>query len=355
MKRVFQHPPEQPNPTGRKYWRSVGELQDTPGVSRLAGARVPRRGRRDGGRRRVAAAIPQAHGRFAGAGGLRPERLPPAGGVPRALHEGRRMADPGQERCSTRRPCPAAGARCRWSPRRPKAARSSWKATASTRLATARPIPSRSARCSICTTRTARATSCTTGKPVDVAKFAEFMKDLRETMLANGGAGAAILVEETFSPTRDRLRAELDKQFPSLRLVSVRPAAAFQRGRSHARGVRRRRAADAALRPRGRDPLARQRLPRPGRGRHRSHARFHQPPPRRQGERLDEPALRRREPLHDHRRHGRPPPALPGQPDRRARRGAGEEDRRRRRARRDLAAAVPGGRGRRVSRVRTSG
>ena len=30
MKRVFEHPPEQPNPSGRKYWRSSEELQDTP-------------------------------------------------------------------------------------------------------------------------------------------------------------------------------------------------------------------------------------------------------------------------------------------------------------------------------------
>src|SRR6266852_3397175 len=30
MKHVFQHPPETPNPTGRKYWRTMGELNDTP-------------------------------------------------------------------------------------------------------------------------------------------------------------------------------------------------------------------------------------------------------------------------------------------------------------------------------------
>ena len=30
MKRVFQHPPEKPSLTGRKYWRSLGELDDTP-------------------------------------------------------------------------------------------------------------------------------------------------------------------------------------------------------------------------------------------------------------------------------------------------------------------------------------
>jgi len=28
MKRVFQHPPEPP--TGKRYWRSLGELNDTP-------------------------------------------------------------------------------------------------------------------------------------------------------------------------------------------------------------------------------------------------------------------------------------------------------------------------------------
>jgi molybdopterin-containing oxidoreductase family iron-sulfur binding subunit len=28
MKRVFQHPPE--SPSGKSYWRSLGELNDTP-------------------------------------------------------------------------------------------------------------------------------------------------------------------------------------------------------------------------------------------------------------------------------------------------------------------------------------
>ena len=42
------------------------------------------------------------------------------------------------------------------------------------------------------------------------------MKTTREALLKTGGAGAAILVEETFSPTRDRLRAALAKEFPQL-------------------------------------------------------------------------------------------------------------------------------------------
>ena len=36
-------------------------------------------------------------------------------------------------------------------------------------------------------------------------------------MAANGGAGVAFLVEETHSPTRERLRGELLKQFPKMR------------------------------------------------------------------------------------------------------------------------------------------
>src|SRR5689334_23950484 len=44
-----------------------------------------------------------------------------------------------------------------------------------------------------------------------------FRSDLRKRLAANGGAGLAFLVEETYSPTRERLRAELQKQFPRMR------------------------------------------------------------------------------------------------------------------------------------------
>jgi molybdopterin-containing oxidoreductase family iron-sulfur binding subunit len=54
------------------------------------------------------------------------------------------------------------------------------------------------------------------GKPVDVARFAQFMAETRLALQKTGGAGAAILVEETFSPTRDRLRTALAKEFPQL-------------------------------------------------------------------------------------------------------------------------------------------
>jgi molybdopterin-containing oxidoreductase family iron-sulfur binding subunit len=35
-KRIFQHP--EPSTSGRKYWRSLGQLNDTPEFRGLAGA-----------------------------------------------------------------------------------------------------------------------------------------------------------------------------------------------------------------------------------------------------------------------------------------------------------------------------
>ena len=52
----------------------------------------------------------------------------------------------------------------------------------------------------------------------DRAAFEKYIAtELRPKIAADGGAGLAFLVEETHSPTRDRLRAELQKQFPKMR------------------------------------------------------------------------------------------------------------------------------------------
>ncbi len=51
----------------------------------------------------------------------------------------------------------------------------------------------------------------------DQAAFEKYIAELRPKMAANGGASLAFLVEETHSPTRDRLRQELQKQFPRMR------------------------------------------------------------------------------------------------------------------------------------------
>src|SRR5262245_49952829 len=51
----------------------------------------------------------------------------------------------------------------------------------------------------------------------DRLAFEKYVAELRPKMAANGGAGLAFLVEETNSPTRERLRNELQKQFPRMR------------------------------------------------------------------------------------------------------------------------------------------
>ena len=54
------------------------------------------------------------------------------------------------------------------------------------------------------------------GKTADRAEFDAYLDKLRATLRASGGDGLAFLVEETHSPTRDRLRTELEKVFPKM-------------------------------------------------------------------------------------------------------------------------------------------
>jgi MoCo/4Fe-4S cofactor protein with predicted Tat translocation signal len=55
------------------------------------------------------------------------------------------------------------------------------------------------------------------GKTTDFAAFEKYLTDLRGKISADGGASLAFLVEETHSPTRERLRGELEKTFPGMR------------------------------------------------------------------------------------------------------------------------------------------
>ena len=57
----------------------------------------------------------------------------------------------------------------------------------------------------------------TKAKLTDRATFEKYLADLRAKIAADGGAGLAFLVEETHSPTRERLRGELEKMFPQMR------------------------------------------------------------------------------------------------------------------------------------------
>src|SRR5204862_36558 len=61
------------------------------------------------------------------------------------------------------------------------------------------------------------------GKRSDPAAFDAYMGELRNTLLAQQGEGLAFLATEMHSPTRERLRTELEKTFPALRWCVYEP------------------------------------------------------------------------------------------------------------------------------------
>ena len=61
------------------------------------------------------------------------------------------------------------------------------------------------------------------GKPSDRATFEAYLQKLRGQLTADGGAGVAFLVGEDHSPTRERLRTELQKAFPAMRWCVYEP------------------------------------------------------------------------------------------------------------------------------------
>src|SRR5262249_50078570 len=61
------------------------------------------------------------------------------------------------------------------------------------------------------------------GKPSTREEFEKLIGELRSRMLSSHGDGLAFLVEETNSPTRERLRTELEKSFPGLRWCVYEP------------------------------------------------------------------------------------------------------------------------------------
>ncbi|MFN2541321.1 MAG: TAT-variant-translocated molybdopterin oxidoreductase [Chthoniobacterales bacterium] len=61
------------------------------------------------------------------------------------------------------------------------------------------------------------------GKTASPDSFRAYIDKVRGEAAANGGDGLAFLVEETFSPTRERLRGELQKIFPNMRWCVYEP------------------------------------------------------------------------------------------------------------------------------------
>jgi molybdopterin-containing oxidoreductase family iron-sulfur binding subunit len=226
MKRVFEHPPEKL--TGKRYWRSLGELSDTPefrgwlerefpaGASQLEGDEWSRRGflKLMGASMALAGfglsscRRPEAHlvpftksvewaipGKSLFYATAMPRRT---GAIPLVVttHDGRPSKIDGNPLH------PASGG-----------------ATDAFAQASILDLydPARSKRF------VEKGEKSEGGKKVekfetrDGAAFEKYLAQLREKIAADGGAGLAFLVEEVHSPTRERLRAELVKVFPKMR------------------------------------------------------------------------------------------------------------------------------------------
>lgn len=215
MKHVFEHPPEQASVTGRKYWRSAGELKDTPefrgwlerefpaGAAEMEGDGLSRRN-----------FLQLMGGSLALAGfGLASCRRPEAYLVPYAksvewLVPGklvyyatsmprRRGAMPLIAATVDGRPIKLEG-----NSLHPLSNGATDPFAQCALLDLYDPDRSR--------------TYLHRGKAVEASTFEAFMKNVSAELLASGGEGAAILVEETHSPTRERLRAEVARTLPKL-------------------------------------------------------------------------------------------------------------------------------------------
>jgi len=220
MKRVFQHPPEPL--TGKKYWRSLAELSETPefrdwlerefpaGAAELNGADWSRRD---------FLKLMGASMALAGVG-LTSCRRPEAHLVPftnsaewtvpgKFLYYATAMprrtgAIPLIATTVDGRPIKVEG-----NPLHP----ASGGATDAFAQASVLDLydPARSKR------------FVERGKTSDLNAFRAYIDKLRTEMSANGGDGLAFLVEEVHSPTRERLRAELQKFFPNMRWCVSEP------------------------------------------------------------------------------------------------------------------------------------
>ena len=226
MKRVFEHPPE--NLTGKRYWRSLGELSDTPefrgwlerefpaGAAQLEGDEWSRRG-----------FLKLMGASMALAGfGLTSCRRPEAHLVPftksvewaipgKALFYATAMprrtgAIPLVVTTHDGRPTKIDG-----NPLHP----ASGGATDAFAQASILDLydPARSKRFAQRSEKSEGGKKVEKAETRDRAAFEKYLAELRSKIAADGGAGLAFLVEEVHSPTRERLRGELLKAFPKMR------------------------------------------------------------------------------------------------------------------------------------------
>lgn len=226
MKHRFEHPPEQL--TGKRYWRSLGELSDTPefrgwlerefpaGAAQLEGDDWSRRG-----------FLKLMGASMALAGfGLTSCRRPEAHLVP--FSKGVEWAIPGKPLFYATAMPRRTGAiplvvtthdgrptKVDGNPLHP----ASGGATDAFAQASILDLydPARSKRFVERTEKVVGGKKTEQRETRDRVAFEKYLTDLRTKIAADGGAGAAFLVEEVHSPTRERLRAALLQRFPKMR------------------------------------------------------------------------------------------------------------------------------------------
>ncbi|MEY2488993.1 MAG: hypothetical protein QOC70_935, partial [Verrucomicrobiota bacterium] len=226
MKRIFEHPPEKL--TGKRYWRSLSELSDTPefrgwlerefpaGAAQLEGDEWSRRGflKLMGASMALAGfgltscRRPEAHlvpftksvewaipGKALFYATAMPRRT---GAIPLVIttHDGRPTKVDGNPLH------PASGG-----------------ATDAFAQASILDLydPARSKRFVEKGEKSEGGKKVDTFETRDRVAFEKYLAQLRSKIAADGGAGLAFLVEEVHSPTRERLRGELQKAFPKMR------------------------------------------------------------------------------------------------------------------------------------------
>jgi MoCo/4Fe-4S cofactor protein with predicted Tat translocation signal len=220
MKRVFHHPPEPE--TGKHYWRSLGELSDTPEFRQwLEREFPPGAAELDGGEwsRRDFLKLMGASMALAGVG-LTSCRRPELHLVPftknvewtipgKFLYYATAMprrngAIPLVATTVDGRPIKLEG-----NPLHP----ASGGATDTFVQASILDLydPTRSQR------------FAHNGKTINHAEFDAYLGTLRDKLAGQHGEGLAFLVDETHSPTRERLRSELEKTFPGMRWCVYEP------------------------------------------------------------------------------------------------------------------------------------
>src|SRR5438067_3307906 len=220
MKRIFHHPPEPSN--GTKYWRSIGELSDTPEFRQWLEREFPPGAAELNGdewSRRDFVKLMGASMALAGVG-LTSCRKPEMHLVPftknvewtipgKFLYYATAMprrtgAIPLFATTVDGRPIKLEG-----NPLHP----ASGGATDTFVQASILDLydPSRSQR------------FLHKGKTSNRANFDTYVRTLRDGATGQQGDGVAFLVGETHSPTRERLRAELEKMFPSMRWCVYEP------------------------------------------------------------------------------------------------------------------------------------